>query len=83
MDMMDSDVGMKKEVLAEILDLMTKLGYDKMKKPSAMKIEMSSEEPAEKEVELEMPSMVEKSEDVEMKDDSEDIKKRLMSRFGK
>lgn len=86
---MDDSLEMKKDVLQEIMGLMTKMGYDKMKKPSSIKIEMDQVEglgpQSAKEVN---PMDVEKpfgSEDVsapEAEDDDE-IKKRMMSRFGK
>lgn len=76
MEMMGNDVEMKKEVLEEIMDLMTKLGYEKMKKPVSMEVEVASGD----ECEMEEKPEVEVSED---SGDVEEMKKRLKSRFGK
>lgn len=75
---------MKKDVLKEIMSLMSKMGYEKMKKPIAMTMEMDSEESPESDEEKIDPLAPSLEEgDDEEGDQAESLKERLMRRFGK
>lgn len=81
------DMDMKKDVLKEIMGLMSQMGYEKMKKPMSMKVEMVSDESPDA-ASVVNPPDVEKpfgegDEAAKGADESESLKERLMRRFGK